>query len=209
MRHGGGIYKGAGQLDTNNLTIAGNTADPNVNGGDGGGIFVDGSGFNISNSIVAGNVDASPGAETPDCVATLASSLGHNLIGNSTGCNFAGSNGGPQTGDVLDPPYGPGLGALQSNGGVTQTHALLAGSPAIDAGNPAPPDNIAPACATADQRGTVRPVGARCDIGAFEYTPTAVKGPPPTGDGKKKCKKKKKKKKAAAAKKCKKKKKKR
>ena len=208
LGHGGGLYTAA-QVDANNLTIAGNTADVNGNGGNGGGMLVDGPPFNISNSIIAGNVDGSPGAEAPDCVATLATSLGHNLIGNPTGCNFAGSNGGPQTGDVLGPLYGPGIGALQNNGGPTQTHALLAGSPAIDAGNPAPPDNIAPACATADQRGTVRPVGSRCDIGAFEFTPAAVKGPPPTGGGKKKCKKKKKKKRAAAAKKCKKKKKKR
>jgi predicted outer membrane repeat protein len=204
LKHGGGLYTaGPGQIDANNLTIAGNTADLDGNGtGNGGGLSVDGPPFNISNSIIAGNVDGSPGAESPDCGASQATSLGHNLIGDSTGCSFAASNGGPQTGDVLDPPSGVGLGPLGGNGGLTQTRALLAGSPAINAGNPAAPDGSAPEYATTDQRGTVRPQSGRCDIGAFELSPT-----PPTGG--KKCKKKKKKKRAAAAaKKCKKKKKK-
>src|SRR5262249_45562682 len=48
-----------------------------------------------------------------------------------------------------------------NNGGVTSTHSLLSGSPAIDAGNTA-------TCAPNDQRGAVRPVGAACDIGAYE-----------------------------------------
>jgi len=55
------------------------------------------------------------------------------------------------------------LGPLQNNGGPTRTHALLAGSPAIDAGNNA-------ANVDFDQRGAgfVRIVGASADIGAFE-----------------------------------------
>ena len=43
--------------------------------------------------------------------------------------------------------------------------ALLAGSPAIDAGDPA-------ICGGIDQRGIARPQGTNCDIGAFEYFPT-------------------------------------
>ena len=53
------------------------------------------------------------------------------------------------------------LGALADNGGLTKTHALLTGSPAIDAGN----DALAPAT---DQRGVVRAAGGQSDIGAFE-----------------------------------------
>ena len=67
----------------------------------------------------------------------------------------------------------PLLDTLNDNGGFTQTHALLTGSPAIDAG-----DNTT--CADAatvnnqDQRGVTRPFDgdldgtAICDIGAFE-----------------------------------------
>jgi hypothetical protein len=52
---------------------------------------------------------------------------------------------------------------LDDNGGPTKTHALVAGSPAIDA-SPADAD-----CAPADQRGVLRPQGPSCDIGSFEY----------------------------------------
>ena len=54
------------------------------------------------------------------------------------------------------------LGPLADNGGPTKTHALLEGSPAIDAGD----DEIAP---DTDQRGVNRPRGSSSDIGAFEY----------------------------------------
>jgi beta-glucanase (GH16 family) len=55
-----------------------------------------------------------------------------------------------------------GLDLLADNGGPTLTHALLAGSPAIDAG-----DNTV--CPATDQRGVAR--DAACDVGSFEYTP--------------------------------------
>ena len=69
----------------------------------------------------------------------------------------------------------PMLGALASNGGPTQTFALLAGSPAINAGD-------STTCAASpvsglDQRGVARPQGASCDIGAYELdaiAPTVV-----------------------------------
>jgi hypothetical protein len=51
-------------------------------------------------------------------------------------------------------------GPLKNNGGTTDTHALLRGSPAINAGgNDFPPK---------DQRGVKRPQGKRSDIGAYE-----------------------------------------
>ncbi len=59
-------------------------------------------------------------------------------------------------------PIDPLLGPLTDNGGLTTTHALRAGSPAIGRAGLAP-------CATdRDQRGVRRPQGRRCDIGAFE-----------------------------------------
>jgi hypothetical protein len=65
-------------------------------------------------------------------------------------------------------PLNAMLGPLANNGGPTDTHALLSGSPAIDAGDPnftPPPDY--------DQRGPgySRVVNGRIDIGAFEVAP--------------------------------------
>ena len=57
-----------------------------------------------------------------------------------------------------------GLGSLADNGGPTLTHALLAGSPAIDAADAA-------VCPATDQRGVTRPQGAGCDVGAYEVEP--------------------------------------
>ena len=74
-----------------------------------------------------------------------------------------------------DPP----LGALADNGGPTRTHALLAGSAAVNAGT----STGAPAT---DQRGVTRPQGAGVDIGAFEQggaTPVPVPGPSGSGGG--------------------------
>jgi len=75
----------------------------------------------------------------------------------------------------------PLLGTLEDNGGPTQTHALLGGSPAIDMGDDvicaaAPVDGI-------DQRGVARPYGAACDIGAFEDAPECDDGLDNDGDG--------------------------
>ena len=61
----------------------------------------------------------------------------------------------------------PLLGPLQNNGGPTQTHALLAGSPAIDASDPGGCRDSLGAPLLTDQRGFPRPV-VGCDIGAFE-----------------------------------------
>jgi hypothetical protein len=73
------------------------------------------------------------------------------------------------------------LGPLQDNGGPTLTHALLAGSPAIDTGTCTDANGVTN---TVDQRGSSRPSGPTCDIGAFEFlyttwtvTSTADSGP--------------------------------
>ncbi|NIS81781.1 MAG: hypothetical protein GTO14_16590 [Anaerolineales bacterium] len=58
------------------------------------------------------------------------------------------------------PTRDPGIGHLLDNGGPTFTHALLPGSPAIDAAS----DD----CPATDQRGVSRPFGDACDIGAYE-----------------------------------------
>jgi predicted outer membrane repeat protein len=150
--YGGGLNTGGGPHVLNNVTLTGNTADSDANGtGDGGGLDTDGGTQEIKNTVVAGNTDASPGAETPDCDPG-STSLGHNLIGDTTGCSFTAA-----TGDITDMPAG--LGPLAANGGLTQTHALLASSPALNHGA---------GCEAADQRGLIRSLGAPCDIGAYE-----------------------------------------
>ena len=80
-------------------------------------------------------------------------------MGNTIGCDFDAASG-DQVGFqfAIDPKLGP----LQDNGGPTRTHALLEGSPAIDAGD----DEAAPA---SDQRAVSRPRGSSSDIGAFEF----------------------------------------
>jgi hypothetical protein len=61
---------------------------------------------------------------------------------------------------TINPIYAdPELSALADNGGPTQTMALQAGSPAIDAANSA-------ACLAVDQRGYLR--HGPCDIGPYE-----------------------------------------
>ncbi len=107
--------------------------------------------LNISATIIAGN---GPG---PNCSGTI-TSQGHNLTDDAT-CSLNASGDQPDT--------DPLLGALANNGGLTQTHALLPQSPAIDA---APRLD----CPATDQRGVTRPAsGANeppCDSGAVEYT---------------------------------------
>ncbi len=186
---GGGLYNLSGTATLNNVTITNNTADSDGNGsGNGGGVFRSAGTVNIKNTIIAGNFDNSAGTnptKRPDCSGTL-TSLGYNLLGKNTGCTFT-----PTTGDQVGTgtsPIDPKLGPLQNNGGPTPTHALLSGSPAIDAGNPAVPGSGGNACAATDQRGMPRPqpVGGRCDIGAFELVgqpaPVLIRAIPSSGD---------------------------
>jgi hypothetical protein len=87
----------------------------------------------------------------------------HNLFGTNGNAGVIGFT--PGASDII-PPTGTTitkiLGPLADNGGPTPTHALVPGSPAIDA---AP---VGPDCPSEDQRGIARPQGAACDIGAFE-----------------------------------------
>lgn len=166
---GGGIYNHFGTtVHLNNVTITNNTASASAftPSRGGGGVHNNGPSdeFILQNTIIAGNRDLGA-APAPDCFAGAegnglpVTSQGYNLIQDTTRCIIIGDTTGNITG--VDPK----LGVLSNNGGPTRTHALLADSPAVDAGNPAPPGT---ACAAVDQRGFVRTVGASCDIGAFE-----------------------------------------
>ena len=137
------------------MTVAFNSA-ANSSGGIGGGGTI-----RIRNSIVAKNTATVYGGNYQDCGANLISD-GYNLIGNTTGCGITGAT----STDLLN--VDPNLGALAPNGGDTPTHGLSSTSRALDAGNPGAPGSGGLACGATDQRGVLRPMGNRCDIGAFE-----------------------------------------
>ena len=166
----GGIYN-TGTATITNSTISGNAAsgDPffPFPGGEGGGILNSGT-VTIANSTISGNtadfgtggihnssgtvylINAIIANNTFNCSGSM-TSLGHNLASDG-GCNLT---------DPTDLPFNdPLLGPLEDNGGPTETHELLPGSPAIDAGGLV--------AALSDQRGVTRPPGGATDIGAFE-----------------------------------------
>jgi CSLREA domain-containing protein len=167
---GGGLYFFTGiRAMVNNATIAGNTAAVK-----GGGILVETSLFigvspKVTNSIIAGNT--APAG--PDCGGAIDTS--YDLIGNGADCTGPSAANHDKVGTAASP-IDPKLGPLAGNGGPTPTRALLAGSPALNAGNPATPGAGGGACEATDQRGATRPGGAVCDIGAFEVTAACVAG---------------------------------
>jgi CSLREA domain-containing protein len=186
---GGGIHMTGHLYHDSTVTVTNSTVSGNTAGVRGGGIAnvgrfsprPHGATFAFTNSTVSGNIASSYGGgihnSSPwisqttltnmivadnsaptdaNCNGDDATSLGYNLADDAS-CGFFA------TGDlvVADAMLGP----LADNGGPTETHALLPGSPAIDAGsvNCPPPST--------DQRGVPRPQGAACDIGAVEYVP--------------------------------------
>jgi hypothetical protein len=109
----------------------------------------------LQNSIVANN---SAGG---NCFGGVTSN-GYNLSSDNT-CNFNGPGDLNSTNPRLQP--------LGNYGGPTQTIAIYAGSPAIDAGNPSGCTNGQGQVLTTDQRGAPRPSpydDHGCDMGAFE-----------------------------------------
>jgi CSLREA domain-containing protein len=140
----GGIYNsGPGATSLTNVTVSGNSA------GAAGGIRKDSGSITLQNTIVANSTSGD------NCLGGITSN-GHNLD-SGTSCALAGGGDLSST----DPLLGP----LALNApGTTRTHALLPGSPAVDAGANA-------GCPATDQRGVARPLGVACDIGAYEVDP--------------------------------------
>jgi hypothetical protein len=181
--HGGGIACfGSGMLTVTNSTISGNSVEA-VPGGsnDGGGVYNFAATLTVTNSTFSGNSafqgqggailnmgDATIGDTVLNAVANggtitnagTVTSLGYNLASDDGGGVLTGP------GDQINTD--PMLGPLQDNGGPTFTHALLPGSPAIDAGDPSftPPPSR-------DQRGCpfARVFNGRIDVGSFEAQP--------------------------------------
>ncbi|MBL9143866.1 MAG: hypothetical protein JNM99_09310 [Verrucomicrobiaceae bacterium] len=147
--HGGGLLNFNGLTTLIHCTVTSNTAP----GGKGSGIASYGDNSTetiVEKSIVAGNTNS-------DLDFVVAPS---NNSFTSAGSNVIGT--GNATGDFIQSrdvtSSTPLLAALADNGGPTQTHALLSGSPALD--------RASGSISTADQRGSA--IYGVADSGAFE-----------------------------------------
>jgi CSLREA domain-containing protein len=152
---GGGILN-HGTATITNSTVSDNSAAVESPYGPGGGGGISNSNVVTLTSTIVANNRVISGFDSVDNCRGSFSSLGYNLADDTT-CGFSE----PSDLVVADAMLGP----LADNGGPTETHDLLPGSPAIDAGSvDCPPP-------ATDQRGVARPQGTDCDIGAVEYLP--------------------------------------
>jgi hypothetical protein len=178
-RFGGGVFLGdPARIQILSSTITHNTADSDSNStGSGGGLYNSSTlAFQVANTLLAGNLLGATIDGTTQCGGGAFSSGGYNL--RSTGFDFACTGFGAP-GDIVRTS--PMIAASPAtNGGPTPNIALLTGSPAIDAGNPATLGGAYPACPAKDQRGLFRGgVAGNCDIGSYEFNASST--PPATG----------------------------
>lgn len=166
-----------GTLTVTNSTITGNSA-PNGVGGLAGSTIV------LNRTLVSGN-QGPLAAELFLYEGASVDASNFNVFGHSglTNAQAFSTNFVPSGGDITATSDGTtptSLSAILStslaaNGGPTKTHALVSGSPAVNAvGSGCPPPST-------DQRGTKRPQGAACDVGSYELKGGGGGGPPPDG----------------------------
>ncbi|WP_172969347.1 choice-of-anchor Q domain-containing protein, partial [Microcystis aeruginosa] len=180
---GGGIDSSGDTFNLINSTITNNTVvDTQFVGRGGGGIYSLSTTFFLKNTIVAGNTDNSNNGSdllSSGLSGAIFNGNNYNLIGDLTGAKGTIGTGT----DIVNS--NPGLAPLANYGGLTLTHALLAGSPAINAGNNSlilvdsediDGDGDTTEQIPFDQRGTGfnRIFGGTVDIGAFEEQGTIV-----------------------------------
>ena len=172
---GGGI---AGNVTFSNSTLSGNYASLSGGGMVGGGAISNstlsdnrGGGISVSAALEIGNTVVKAGVSGPNIAIDGGTLISHGY--NVSSDDGGGFLNGPGDQINTDPLLGP----LQNNGAPTLTHALLRGSPAIDAGDP----NFTPPPLD-DQRGDpfVRVFNGRVDIGSFEVQPRRRSRPSPT-----------------------------
>ncbi len=190
---GGGVLNSGGSFTITNSTISGNIANSAggglVNSYYSGFYYCLGGTLTLNRSLIAGNqAPVAPEIQNIStvCAVSIVTANDFNLFG-------ANGNAGvtdftPGSTDIVPAPgvqLANILGPLQNNGGPTETHALVAGSPAIDAGDPGGCRDNQGTLLLTEQRGFARHVDGnndgtvRCDIGAFEYGAESVPVPPP------------------------------
>ncbi|WP_197998912.1 choice-of-anchor Q domain-containing protein [Gimesia aquarii] len=169
--NGGALYN----LGAEKLTIYNSTFSENMSNFSGGAIFLIGiTDFSVVNSTVVGNkANTFSGGGIYSLQAIPNFTLRNSIVAGNTSGSSAAQVDGSYSGQnniisssitgLLDP-------VLKDHGGPTKTHALLAGSAAINAGNNSAATN---AGLTTDQRGTgfARLLDGTVDIGAFEANP--------------------------------------
>jgi CSLREA domain-containing protein len=165
---GGGIAAGV-EITLTDSTVSGNSATST-----GGGIHTfDNTDGEILNTTItanqAGTVGGGLNTVSTPFITTDRPELRNTILAGNTAPADRDCGGSPRSGGGNLVGVGSvTCGAFTTNnGGTTATHALLAGSPAIDAADD---------CTSSDQRGVARP--AACDIGAFELSTACVTGGP-------------------------------
>ena len=182
--YGGGIYNFEGIVTVTNSTLSGNSANASNGGGIDNALY---GLLTVTNSTLSGNTAGTLGGgidnenrgtvTVTSCTlsANTARSggginntfgpvtLGNTIVAGNTGGDISGGGTYSQTYSLLGGQ--PRLAPLGDYGGPTQTMPLLAGSPALEAGDPA-------LAGTPDQRGVARTGGV--NIGAFQASATAI-----------------------------------
>ena len=180
----GGIYVIQGSAEVRNTSVSGNSANTVAGGiGSNGRLVLDNVTVAYNTAPTVGGIAQAVGRAAPD------TTIDNTLVARNTGGACGGDTGGVSVwkgdhnfdddgtcefdaqGDL--PGADPQIGLLADNGGPTQTHAIPATSPAVNAGAD---------CPATDQRGAAR--SGACDIGAFEYIPPPQQpSQPPPDEG--------------------------
>ncbi len=166
---------GGGLVTTASVTLTNSTLSSNSSNGLGGGSVVLGGTVALKQSTVASNngaqvaAAATPGSgiyRSGGTVTLTGALLAMQVGGSNCGGSVSGTSSAADDSSCTGATFvaSPMVGPLADNGGPTRTHALLTGSPLIDAGN-----NTSASGLTTDQRGLVRIVNASVDFGALEY----------------------------------------
>ncbi|HQR36447.1 MAG TPA: right-handed parallel beta-helix repeat-containing protein, partial [Blastocatellia bacterium] len=156
IANGGGLSISSGVLVMTNCTVANNTAS--LSGGEGGALSIANPSLNatLKNTVMIGNSLTVGTTHNVYTQSNFQAGSSNNLLGVG---NAGGLTNGVNSNQIGVAAANAPLAALGNYGGATQTHALLPGNPAIDAGT-------ATGAPTTDQRGIAR-VGTT-DIGAYE-----------------------------------------